>query len=164
MEENMSWVIFCDLDGVLADFDKGVLNVTGKLPHEQSLSSMWRSLARTPDFYAKLDWMADGKLLWEYLTPHNPTILSGLPIGNWARKQKTTWVGIKLGWEVPAIFGWSKEKHLDAMKRLGTLNLEGCILVDDRAKTKTLWEGVGGTFVLHKNTKDSIEQLKALGV
>jgi hypothetical protein len=160
----MDLTLFCDLDGVLADFDKGVQNVTGKLPHEQSLSAMWRALARTPNFYATLDWMPDGKQLWNYIAPHSPIILSGLPIGNWARGQKIQWVGRELGWDVTGIYGWSREKHLDAMKMLTTTDLSGCVLVDDRKKTKTLWESVGGTFVLHTSANDSIAQLKALGV
>lgn len=38
--------IFCDLDGVLADFDAGVLRACGQRPDEMSAREMWSRLAR----------------------------------------------------------------------------------------------------------------------
>ena len=32
--ENNKYTIYCDLDGVLVDFDKGYKDLTGKLPNE----------------------------------------------------------------------------------------------------------------------------------
>ena len=158
------WTIFCDLDGVLADFDKGVVDVTGKKPGELPLKDMWRALARHGDFYYSLDFMPDAKKLWSFIAPLNPIILSGLPMGKWAPGQKKRWVGEKLGWEVPAVLGWARDKPHDAMKYLGATDLKGCVLIDDKEKARGPWEAAGGTFILHTSAEGSVRQLKELGV
>ena len=41
--------LFLDLDGVLADFDRGVEAVTGKRPDQLPVRRMWQALAKAPD-------------------------------------------------------------------------------------------------------------------
>ncbi|NJO63355.1 MAG: hypothetical protein HC836_35620 [Richelia sp. RM2_1_2] len=161
---NTNWTIFQDLDGCLADFDKGVKQVTGKAPDQQPVKDMWRALAKHGDFYYSLDFMPDAKQLWSYVAPHNPIILSGLPLGNWAAGQKKRWVGEKLGWHIPTVLGMARDKPQDAMKYLGVSDLDGCILIDDRKKAQGPWEAAGGTFILHTSAKNTINQLKALDI
>lgn len=76
--------VFCDLDGVLVDFDSGVKKLfNGRAPDElPNQGMMWGSIHKASEFYAKLPWMKDGKFLWEELknnlsTP--PDILTGCP-------------------------------------------------------------------------------------
>merc|ERR1711865_948175 len=88
--------IFCDLDGVLVDFDRGVLETTGYSPQEwehweENRSSMWRLLAWQRGFFARLPWTDDGRELWRFLEPLCPSILTGSPRGNWAKPQKQAW-------------------------------------------------------------------------
>jgi len=164
MNELKDPVIFQDLDGCLADFERGVKEVTGKFPHEQKMKDMWSALARTDEFYANLDWMSDGKNLWDFVKKFNPTILTGVPMGRWASGQKRNWCGRELGWDVPVITGWAKEKHIDAMNLRGTDNLNGAILIDDREKTKAAWEQSGGVFLLHTSTASTLALLKKMGI
>jgi hypothetical protein len=37
-------------------------------------------------------------------------------------------------------------------------------LIDDRAVTRESWENAGGIFLLHINVKDTIQQLKDMGI
>jgi hypothetical protein len=53
--EAVMYKIFIDLDGVLADFERGVLRVTGKTVEELETRAMWRALAAYPEFYTGLD-------------------------------------------------------------------------------------------------------------
>ena len=147
--------LFLDLDGVLADFDRGVQAVTGKRPEELPLREMWRALAKAPDFYNTLEFMHDAEELWEFCRPFRPTILTGLPLGSWAPAQKERWVRRMLGADVPIITCMSRDKH----KYSGP----GHVLVDDREKTREAWERAGGIFIHHTGARRSIAALKRLG-
>jgi hypothetical protein len=74
--------LFLDLDGVLADFDRGVETLLGRNPHELPPPRMWSALAKAPEFYGTLEMMHDAQRLWDFCKPFRPTILTGLPRGN----------------------------------------------------------------------------------
>ncbi|MDJ0387705.1 hypothetical protein QMO56_06235 [Roseomonas sp. E05] len=147
--------LFLDLDGVLADFDRGVQAVTGKRPEELPLKTMWSALARAPRFFETLEFMKDAEALWRFCAPHRPTILTGLPLGAWAPEQKRRWVAQMLGAEVPVITCMSREKP--------RWSGPGCVLVDDRASLREGWERKGGTFIHHVSAERSIAALRGLG-
>jgi hypothetical protein len=133
--------LFLDLDGVLADFDRGVLEVTGKRPEELPLKAMWAALARAPRFFETLELMHHAGALWRFCEPHRPTILTGLPLGSWAPAQKKRWVARMLGAHVPVVTCMAREKpRWSGPDR---------ILVDDRASARESWERKGGRFVHH---------------
>ncbi|MBB3265233.1 hypothetical protein FHW79_002853 [Azospirillum sp. OGB3] len=147
--------LFLDLDGVLADFDRGVKAVTGKRPEEIPMKVMWRELSRHPDFFGTLDFMHDAQDLWRFCEPYGPTILTGLPLGSWAPEQKRRWVAHMLGPHVRVITCMARDKH-----RHGG---PGTVLVDDREKARDPWTQAGGDFILHTSAKESIAALKRLG-
>ena len=148
--------VYVDLDGVLADFNNGVKKVTGKYPNQLKLGYMWKRLAAVNDFYANLDWMFDGRDLWNYVKRHNPSILTGIPRGNWAPGQKKRWCGENLGFDVPVITLFASDKHLHSGPNH--------VLIDDRIKTKDSWENAGGIFVHHTSTATTIPMLKKMGL
>jgi hypothetical protein len=150
-----SLTLFLDLDGVLADFDRGVHALTGRRPEELSVKAMWRALAKAPNFYGTLDFMQDAEVLWEFCHLHRPTILTGLPLGSWAPDQKRRWVARMLGTDVPIITCMTRDKH--------RYSGPGHVLVDDRAGTAAAWERAGGIFIHHTGAARSIAELKRLG-
>jgi hypothetical protein len=147
--------LFLDLDGVLADFDRGVEAVTGRRPEDLPLKAMWAALARAPAFFETLEFMHDAEALWRFCAPHRPTILTGLPIGAWAPEQKRRWVARMLGAHVPVITCMSRDKW----RHSGP----GHVLVDDRAKAREAWERAGGVFIHHRAAARSIAALRRLG-
>ena len=157
--------LFVDLDGVLADFDAGVRQATGRDPAELHTRQMWGILAKTPDFYTVLSWMDDGREFWNAVRKHNPVILTGLPMGGWAEPQKRSWCARELGASVPVITGLSRRKAELAREWLtiGDCEEKTPVLVDDRLKLKGSWEDAGGTFILHLNAEKSLGELKELG-
>lgn len=147
--------LFLDLDGVLADFDRHVLTLFGRAPSEMPLAEMWARAARARGFFETMPLMADGLDLWEFARPFEPTILTGLPRGNWADAQKRRWVAKHLGSDVPVITCMSRDK--------GAYATPGAVLVDDTPRYADRWEQQGGVFVLHRSAADSIRELEALG-
>jgi hypothetical protein len=147
--------LFLDLDGVLADFDRGVERVTGKRPEQLQVGQMWSALARAPQFFDTLEFMHDAELLWLFCKPHNPTILTGLPLGSWAPEQKRRWVARMLGGDVPVITCKSRDKPRYAAP--------GYVLVDDRERARAGWEEKGGIFIHHTSAERSIAELTRLG-
>jgi hypothetical protein len=145
--------LYIDLDGVLADFDRGVLEITGRLPAAQPLGAMWRALARSPDFFATLPFAPGGERLWRHCAPLAPTILTGVPWGDWAAPQKRHWVAERLGPDVPVITCMSREKAGESGP--------GHILIDDRASLRAAWEAAGGVFIHHTDADSTITALEA---
>lgn len=154
--------LFIDLDGVLVDFDRGVRAVCGRLPEELEPRIMWPTIARTSGFYEHLEWMPDGKTLWEGVRGHSPIILTGLPRGTWAEPQKRRWCERELGPGVPVITCLSRDKHLEARAAIEEGSVP--ILIDDRLSLKDDWEDIGGVFIHHCSAAESLAALRQLGV
>ena len=164
-----AYQLFVDLDGVLADFDHGVEELTGSRPAQLSPKAMWPRLARTPAFYARLPWAQDGPELWQRVAPLDPVILTGLPRGNWAKPQKLAWCERELGPEVPVITCMSREKADRAVEwiaehRNGTADRVTPVLIDDREKLREAWEAAGGIFIHHIDAPTSVARLADLGL
>ncbi|CAE8710037.1 unnamed protein product, partial [Polarella glacialis] len=165
-DQTVRWHVCCDLDGVLVDFDIGVMRAVGKNPEDiraagrREVSMMWRTLARTRGFFAALPWTWDGWALWSYLAAESlkgrisVSILSGVPGGEWADWQKRQWCTRQLGRCVPVDLCPSEEKALRAAP--------GKILIDDRLDQKVPWEARGGTFVLHSSAAESLKALRRI--
>ena len=146
--------LFLDLDGVLADFDAGAKAVLGMsscdFEARHGKREFWRRLARAKDFYATLPLLSDAMVLFEAVRHLEPTILTGLPLGNWAAPQKVRWAARHFpGTKIITTMARDKYKHMTGMD----------VLVDDRADHRERWKAAGGTFIHHKNARDSLAQL-----
>mmetsp|Transcript_10317 Transcript_10317/g.15352 ORF Transcript_10317/g.15352 Transcript_10317/m.15352 type:complete len:262 (+) Transcript_10317:243-1028(+) len=92
-KSSFPYKIFCDLDGVLVDFEAGVKKIcNGKGPDDiPNQSYMWGAIARTPLFYQNLPWTKDGKQLWNAIKHTMPDILTGVPRSKNSRLEKAIW-------------------------------------------------------------------------
>lgn len=146
--------LFLDCDGVLADFDAGVRKLLGMSAAEfekrHNIREFWKRLANARGFYAQLPEMPDARELFEAVKQLKPTILTGLPLGNWAKPQKEQWAAEHFP-GVPIITTMARDKHLHMEP--------GDVLVDDRERHRHLWENAQGIFVHHKSARDSIREL-----
>jgi len=155
--------VFCDLDGVLCDFETLSSKILGKSVNiiqarkdKEEIAWMWESLKKHEGFYEKLGWMKDGEQLWNAITQYSPTILSGVPRGDWADSQKRKWVAKHLDQKVKVItcFAPKKIRHCRP----------GSIIIDDSERLKIPWEQRGGIYVHHRNTKKTLQILKRIGL
>lgn len=176
--------IFCDLDGVLVDFDTAAQRAlnTSRKPKDLPPNVLWAGVARTPSFYVNAPWMRDGKKLWETIKHLNPDILTGVPTFKKAREDKAAWcrrelgvatnhvdmAGKKKAHEVVAgrrkngdgivnvITCWSRNKHCESGDR--------AVLIDDRDSLKQAWVAKGGIFIHHTKTSTTLAELRRLGI
>jgi hypothetical protein len=149
--------LFLDCDGVLADFDAGATAVLG-LPPDAFIArhgqrEFWRRIARAPNFYGALPLMADARRLFAAVEHLRPTILTGLPLGNWAAPQKVRWAAEHFpGTPIVTCMARDKHRHMAA----------GDVLVDDRENHRATYEAAGVRFVHHRDADDTLRQLAAL--
>jgi 5'(3')-deoxyribonucleotidase len=146
--------LFLDADGVLADFDNGARRLLGMLPAQfeakHGKREFWRRIAAAKNFYGSLPEMPGGRELFEAVKHLRPTILTGLPIGNWAAPQKIEWAAEHFP-GVPIITCMARDKHKHMQPR--------DVLVDDRENHRAAYEAAGVIFIHHRNAADSIRQL-----
>lgn len=146
--------LFLDADGVLADFDLAARRLLGMRPKEfiakHGRGTFWKRLAKAPNFYGALPQMPDAQILFDAVKHLKPTILTGLPLGNWAAPQKVEWAAEHFP-GVPIITCLARDKH----KHMHS----GDVLVDDREKHRAEYQAAGVVFIHHRSAKDSLRQL-----
>lgn len=149
--------LYLDCDGVLADFERGAIDLLGMPPRQfekrYGLPTLWKRIAAHGDFYGTLPLMPDAMTLFEAVRSLDPIILTGLPRGNWAAPQKVRWAAEHFpGTRIITCLAADKRKHAR----------EGDILVDDTLKYRDLWTGAGGIFVHHENAGKTISVLRKI--
>ena len=158
--EPSKYTLYCDMDGVLCDFEKRFEDLTGLSPNayrdKNGLDKFWKVI--TEDgvrFWVGMDWMPDGKQLWDYIKPNVYSLLSSPSSDNSSRLGKRLWVknnipGTKL--------------ILSSRKNKQTYSKENAILIDDMLPTIEEWNAGGGIGILHTSAASTIKQLKELGL
>jgi len=161
LEENkkvMDYKIYCDMDGVLADFESGYEKLTGiDLRGEfKKGDDFWDPISKAGvGFWAGLKWMPDGQKLWDYLKPYKPDLLSAPSREDSSRIGKHVWVKYKIP-GTKLILRYAKQKQ--------ELATPESILIDDRQVNIDQWEAAGGIGILHTSTANTIQQLQKLGL
>ena len=159
-EDVQSHQIFCDMDGVLTDFEGEFQKITGKTSKDVAQSStqqeFWSHIdAAGITFWSHMQWMPGGKILWEYIKVYNPVILSAPTREESSRVGKRIWVQRELPGE-KLILKPAYEKKLFASPV--------SILIDDYQKNIEEWESAGGIGIKHISAPNTIKQLKQLGL
>lgn len=156
-KENNKYKIYCDVDGVLVDFDKGYYDLTGtKASLETPPDQFWEPISKAgSDFWANLEWMSEGKQLWDYIKKYKPKLLSAPSRENSSRIGKREWVKNNIPEAKLILAAAELKQHYASPKS---------ILIDDREKNINEWVEAGGIGILHTSTSDTIKQLKELGI
>lgn len=152
--------IYCDMDGVLADFDVGFEQVMGYALPPRSLREEnldWVTLrARAPEFFRHLPLMPGALKLWEYIEPRGAKILTGVP------PEVDTSANHKIDWAV-ALLRAQKERVLCCRARYKFhVCRPGDVLIDDWERYRPRWEAAGGLWITHTDADSTIQQLKEL--
>ena len=154
--------LYCDMDGVLTDFDKQLEIYTGipdgrKYEKKEGTEAFWGQVGKGGlKYWSEMPWMKDGKKLWDYINGKNVKILSApartipeSPVG------KHMWVKKNLG-NVELILRRARDKQ--------EFSRANAILIDDFDKNINEWKSKGGIGILHKSASATIKKLKELGI
>jgi len=168
-KENLLPEIYCDLDQVLANFLDGAEQVLGKAytdkeywMQDETGDKKEELTNKSPHLFRNLNWMSDGKKLWNFISKHSPKILSAYP-RKWmpnAKKDKEQWVNKNLGLSGKDInLVTRREKRNYAINEKGQPN----VLIDDHPKNIKEWNAAGGVGIHHTNASSTIAKLKKMG-
>lgn len=182
--------LYCDLDGVLVDFEAGIRTIFPDLPDDFSSfhipdlkrSTMWQKVKQADAFFERLPWTRDGRRLWHAIRALEPTILTGVPNHPSSRVEKLRWCERELGVDVNHIdMAGHFRSHLNMngkAKVPDKCNVITCwsdnkhfesgpnaVLIDDRLCLRERWEAAGGIFVHHDGDVDStLQKLREIGL
>lgn len=163
--------IYFDMDGVLADFGRGIREFCGMdLPEQDGMGSkgqdeiMWRRVRDTAHFYDRLELMPGAKELFDELYSRygdRCEILSAIPkkergiIG--AGDDKTRWVHRLLADDIVVNIVYKEDKP-------DYCTGPGCILIDDLQGNIDAWNELGGTGIRFTSADECRAKLCELGI
>ena len=164
-------MVYLDMDGVLADFDRGVRELCGMEPQSQNGKrsaklddAMWDAIRKTEHFYDRLAPMPGaeemfGRIYRKY--GEQCEILTGVPKPErgivTAVEDKKAWMKRELSDTVRVNIVLRKQK-LDYCKGPES------VLIDDMEKTIRAWREAGGTGILHVSAGETLKELEKLGL
>lgn len=168
-EQAPQYTLYCDMDGVLADFVEGVNRILNVEYSDENYNSdpeyrtmMWKAVGKYSkeggQLWAELNPMKDAKQLWNYVEKYNPEILTagGNPEYG-AEAQKRQWVPWNIGSDVKVnVVRKSADKAQYATP--------DSILIDDQPKALDPFIAAGGIGILHTSAANTINELKKLGL
>ncbi len=175
LESESSVRIFCDLDGVLVDFDRGFADLSentnklspGEYEEEHGKNSIWPLIDKHgSEYWSDLYWKGDGRELWDYLEEYKPTILSSPSRSRNSIIGKTKWVNLNLRIKEEPV---TKLSDYDGTNRLILMQQKHLfaksatdILIDDTSAKIDKWTEAGGTGILHNDATDTIKVLEQI--
>lgn len=153
--EQKQYKIYCDLDGVLVNYMKQVKD--SGIPqslYEKDKEEYFKEIEKLGiKFWTDMEWLPDGKELWNFIKNKNVSILSAKTKSPLCKKGKEIWVKRELG-DVNLIVTWKKNKKDYANKN--------SILIDDDKGNIKEWEENDGIGILHTTAKSTIKKLKEI--
>jgi len=170
--------IYCDMDGVLTDFEKRFVTLlqqegpkyyskatiaqVTRPKHFDKLEGteeFWKFIDQHIglEFWSEMEWMPNGRVLWDFIQPYGPKLLTSPSRDNTSRLGKRLWVKENLvpAPEVLFRFGDAKSDFAN----------ENSILIDDKPSNLVAFASKGGIAIECKDGDVSsvINELKKLG-
>ncbi len=162
-KELPKYQIYCDMDGVLTDFERRFDFFTGMHPQDYEkkygIAKFWNliDVEIGVRFWVGMGWMPRGKELWDFIKPYQPHLLTSPSKNDTSRLGKNLWVRNNLNPKPKTIFAYSKDKQRYSNK--------SSILIDDKKSNIKEWIASGGIAFRVENgdITPAIQGLKKLG-
>lgn len=160
------------MDGVLADFERGVREICKMDPPSQNDKNrdpalddeMWKRIKEVDHFYDILEPMTGAKELFDAVFNRygeKCEILTGIPKPKRgivdAAEDKKKWTHRLFSKDIKVNIVFREEKPQYC-------NGEGCILIDDMKKNIKEWKAMGGTGIVNESAEKTMRTLKEWGL
>jgi len=168
-EDIKEYEIYCDMDGVLCDFDAQFDHYFGESVKEYIADKGIKSFENAVNeagqtFWITMPMLAGAKELWQKIGKYGVTILSSPGEFNGAKEGKIKWIKENLRPSPKKIiFKQTSQKHTEIQGK-GEEAIKKSVLIDDYGKNLKPWESIGAKGIKHsadtlQNTLDSLEKL-----
>ena len=167
-EQETSYKVYLDMDGVIANFNKRFKDISGMSPKEfeskYGTKEFWNLIDEDNkiSFWVGIEEMPGAKALVDYVKKYNFELLTSPSAKKQSYLGKLLWVrnhSSLFGGKPRVNFRRAKEKHLVKDKLT-----EKDILIDDREDTIERWNTAGGTGIHYKSASQVLNDLKKLGL
>jgi len=163
--------IYFDMDGVLADIERGVRELCHLEPQSQNGKRsakaddlMWEAIGKVDHFYDRLEPLPGAKEMFDAVCGKygdRVEILTGVPR---AERGLVTAADDKKKWMARMLSGQVKVNAVCRKEKQQYCRGPATILIDDREKSIQEWRDLGGTGILHVSAEETMEEMKKLGV
>ena len=164
--------IYFDMDGVLADFGRGVRELAGfqqsgadqDSKTEAEDDAMWAAIRKVDRFYDRLEPLPKGYELFKAAKEAYPgmvEVLTGIPKPKrgieTAGEDKKSWAERLLGKDIPVHIVYKEEKK-------NYCGGKEYFLIDDRRTNIEEWEAAGGSGIFYEEEKADVDLIIKQGL
>lgn len=154
-------MIYLDLDGVFADFDKAIKTHAPGKDYTDNPLAVWGVLDKVPNLFANLDVIPGSQWLFLQLTAHHKCqMLTALPLPSeqlvYAQRDKVDWVHKYLSKtiQVNCVQNWRHKKYF--------CRSNTDVLIDDSPRNISEWVQAGGIGILHTTPERTWELVQQI--
>lgn len=144
----MNNTIFCDIDGVIADFAGAYKSIFFRDAHEDDFFTVNQMVTTVPDFFRLLPVLPKGRELFDALKDKYNIVFLTTPMQgvDSCARDKAEWIAQNFG-NYDIIFSADKASYVEDEKS---------ILIDDMDFNLTPWREAGGTAISFNQSNDKI--------
>jgi len=159
------FTIYCDMDGVLTDFEAQFDHYYGMNPREYAKLKGPELMKKAVDdvgldYWAKMPLFPGALELWAYISQYQPIILSSPSTFKYAKKGKDIWIANNLK-PAPSDILYKQTGHKEeAIQGLPESEIKRSILIDDYYRNLAPWKELGAIGITHKSAQQTINILK----
>lgn len=156
--------IYCDMDGVLCDFDKQFEKYFNMTPDEykekHGKKEFYKEISKKgEEFWETMPWMPEGKTLWNKIKDHDPIIVTSPGHFSGAREGKKIWIEKNLKPSPATVkFEQAGEKQ-NVLAGKSKEEIAKSVLIDDYDKNINAWKAAGGKTIKEKPSKPAHNHL-----
>ena len=148
--------IYCDMDGVLCDFDSRFEHFYGVPPREYANEKGQKAMEEAVNkvgvtYWSKMPWLKGGQELWNKISKYDPIILTSPGKFTYAREGKLIWIKENLNPQPKDIMFANTGKKFEAIKDKTPQEIRSSMLIDDYYPNLAPWKEIGGIAIMYKS-------------